>query len=83
MKIVDVTRKTPDHKGVNESTVLHADSQFFKLPFVAVLSFRVGFLYGLAGCFAMAVVASVPPRPIVSIAQDGTITIAPFSRIAS
>ena len=34
-------------------------------------------------CLAMAVVASVPPRPMVSIAEDGTITIAPFSRMAS
>src|SRR5438552_6975970 len=34
-------------------------------------------------CPASAVVASSPPSPIVSTAVDGTITIAPFSLIAS
>ncbi len=34
-------------------------------------------------CLAIAVVASVPPKPMVSIADEGTSTIAPFSRIAS
>src|ERR1700734_519089 len=34
-------------------------------------------------CFASEAVASVLPRPIVSTADDGTITIVPFSLIAS
>jgi hypothetical protein len=34
-------------------------------------------------CFVSEAVPSIPPKPIVSIADEGTITIAPFSRIAS
>src|SRR5437762_2989957 len=34
-------------------------------------------------CPASAVVPSIPPRPIVSTADDGTITIEPFSLMAS
>ena len=35
------------------------------------------------GFFARDVVASIPPSPIVSTAEEGTITIEPFSLIAS
>ena len=34
-------------------------------------------------CFAIEDIANVPPSPIVSTADEGTITVDPLSRIAS
>src|SRR5215469_1763470 len=45
--------------------------------------FHRGLLYGQPCCFASDAVASEPPSPMVSTADDGTMTIDPRSLIAS
>src|SRR5580704_11105105 len=62
------------------STLRHTDSKHFILlsPFDL---FLVETVYGLAP--PIDAVARVPPRPMVSTAVEGTITIAPFSLMAS
>ncbi len=41
------------------------------------------FVYSYPCCFAMAAVANDPPSPMVSTAEEGTITMEPLSLIAS